>query len=128
MLRVVQWAHDAADRFSKVSLSYPADSKPPVLAFSDVIEPDHQGDAEPIFSATLQANLSTFASFLNFWQDVLERCPSDDIKASLLDHFDFLFLRPLLYVRPNTLNETHLMRNLDIRLWSNLQTMTVDPR
>ncbi|KAI4087713.1 MAG: hypothetical protein LQ344_006598 [Seirophora lacunosa] len=82
---------------SKVSLSYPADSKPPVLAFSDVIEPDHQGDAEPIFSATLQANLSTFASFLNFWQDVLERCPSDDIKASLLDHFDFLFLRPLLY-------------------------------
>ncbi|KAL9013168.1 MAG: hypothetical protein Q9173_002121 [Seirophora scorigena] len=87
---------------SKVSLSYPADSKPPVLAFSDVIEPDHQGDAEPIFSTTLQANLSTFASFLNFWQDVLERCPSDDIKATLLDHFDFLFLRPLLYVLPNT--------------------------
>ncbi|KAL8957337.1 MAG: hypothetical protein Q9193_005362 [Seirophora villosa] len=82
---------------SKVSLSYPADSKPPVLAFSDVIEPDHRGDAEPLFSTTLQANLSTFASFLNFWQDVLERCPSDDIKASLLDHFDFLFLRPLLY-------------------------------
>ncbi|KAL8990398.1 MAG: hypothetical protein Q9177_000940 [Variospora cf. flavescens] len=63
----------------------------------------YRGDAEPIFSSTLQADLATFTSFLNFWQDVLERCPSDDINATLLDHFDFLFLRPLLYVHRDSL-------------------------
>ncbi|KAL8970991.1 MAG: hypothetical protein Q9197_003512 [Variospora fuerteventurae] len=89
---------------SKVSLSYPADSKPPVLAFSDVIDSGYRGGAEPIHSTTLQADLATFASFLNFWQDVLERCPSDDINATLLDHFDFLFLRPLLYVHRDSLD------------------------
>ncbi|KAL8899447.1 MAG: hypothetical protein Q9207_006195, partial [Kuettlingeria erythrocarpa] len=82
---------------SKVALSYSKETLPPILAFSGVTASDQPGDAEPIFSAALQANLATFVSFLNFWQDVLDRCPSADIKATLLDHFDFLFLRPLLY-------------------------------
>ncbi|KAI4126226.1 MAG: hypothetical protein LQ338_003850 [Usnochroma carphineum] len=82
---------------SKIALSYPRDSMPSILAFSDLIDSAHRVNAEPIFSTALQANLATFISFLIFWQDVLERCPSTDIKATLLDHFDFLFLRPLLY-------------------------------
>ncbi|KAL8763342.1 MAG: hypothetical protein Q9184_000813 [Pyrenodesmia sp. 2 TL-2023] len=81
---------------SKVSLSYSKDALPPILAFSDVTASDQSGDADPIFCTALQANLATFVSFLNFWQDVLDRCPSADIKATLLDHFNFLFLRPLL--------------------------------
>lgn len=85
-----------ADDSSKVSLEYPKDKIPPILAFSDVIGRDHPSDAESIHSTALQANLATFISSLVFWQDVLERCPSHDIKATLLDHFDFLFLRPLL--------------------------------
>ncbi|KAL8694226.1 MAG: hypothetical protein Q9224_003612 [Gallowayella concinna] len=82
---------------SKVVLWYPSGSEPAVLAFSNVTNPDHPGDAEPIFSTTLQANLATFLSYLAFWQDVLERCSSADIRATFLDHFDFLFVRPLLY-------------------------------
>ncbi|KAL8937103.1 MAG: hypothetical protein Q9211_003855 [Gyalolechia sp. 1 TL-2023] len=82
---------------SKVALSYSKESMPAVLAFSNVTNIDHPSHAEPIFSAALQANLETFLSFLVFWQDALERCPSHEIKATLLDHFDFLFLRPLLY-------------------------------
>lgn len=71
---------------------------PSVLAFSNAstFEPPH--DAERIFSAVLQTDLGTFISYLIFWQDILERCPSTDIRATLLDHFDFLFLRPLLLV------------------------------
>ncbi|CAL8580893.1 hypothetical protein XPA_006608 [Xanthoria parietina] len=61
------------------------------------MEPVSSSDAEPIFTTALQGNLATFLSYLAFWQDMLERCPSVDIKATLLDHFDFLFLRPLLY-------------------------------
>ncbi|KAL8679177.1 MAG: hypothetical protein Q9186_004521 [Xanthomendoza sp. 1 TL-2023] len=76
---------------SKVVLWYPSGSEPAVLAFSNVTNPDHPGDAEPIFSTTLQANLATFLSYLAFWQDVLERCSSADIRATFLDHFDFLY-------------------------------------
>ena len=57
---------------------------------------DRPTDAEPIFSPTLQANLALFISYLVFWQDVLEQCPSEDIKLTLLDHLNFLFIRPLL--------------------------------
>ncbi|KAL8782967.1 MAG: hypothetical protein Q9213_004975 [Squamulea squamosa] len=82
---------------SKVALAYANGLEPPVLVFSNVTNPDPPADAEPIFSNTVQTNLTTFLSYLAFWQDMLERCPSIDIKATLLDHFDFLFLRPVLY-------------------------------
>ncbi|KAI4110474.1 MAG: hypothetical protein LQ339_001339 [Xanthoria mediterranea] len=82
---------------SKVALTHASGSVPPILTFSNVMEPVSSSDAEPIFTTALQGNLATFLSYLAFWQDMLERCPSVDIKATLLDHFDFLFLRPLLY-------------------------------
>ncbi|KAL8684559.1 MAG: hypothetical protein Q9218_008238, partial [Villophora microphyllina] len=81
---------------SKIALSYNTETAPAVLTFSNAAILDRPFDAEPIFSASLQANLGTFISYLIFWQDILERCSSADIKATLLDHFDFLFLRPLL--------------------------------
>ncbi|KAL8734102.1 MAG: hypothetical protein Q9181_003310 [Wetmoreana brouardii] len=82
---------------SKVALGFAKESVPPILGFSNISNLDHSFDAEPVFSNTLRTNVATFLSYLVFWQDILERCPSVDIKATLLDHFDFLFLRPLLY-------------------------------
>ncbi|KAL8837445.1 MAG: hypothetical protein Q9170_002531 [Blastenia crenularia] len=101
---------------SKVNLSYTAESLPPILAFSNMTDVKVPSDAEPISSATLQANLATFLSFLAFWQDVLERCQSRDIKATLLDHFEFLFLRPLLY--------PSLVESSDIDSGSSVAVMT----
>ncbi|KAL8818741.1 MAG: hypothetical protein Q9223_002689 [Gallowayella weberi] len=72
--------------------------------------------AEPIFSPPLQANLAMFLSYLAFWQDVLERCSSADIKATFLDHFDFLFVRPLLY--------PSLVESSDIDSGSSVAVMT----
>ncbi|KAL9590080.1 MAG: hypothetical protein Q9203_001102 [Teloschistes exilis] len=71
---------------------------------------------KPVFSAGLQTNLGTFISYLIFWQDILERCSSPDIKATLLDHFDFLFLRPLLY--------PSLVESSDIDSGSSVAVMT----
>ncbi|KAL9001577.1 MAG: hypothetical protein Q9169_000152 [Polycauliona sp. 2 TL-2023] len=89
--------HAPTNDSSKVALSHSSGAVPPVLTFSNILNRTPSNDAEPISSPTLQANLATFLSYLAFWQDILERCPSVDIKATLLDHFDFLFLRPLLY-------------------------------
>lgn len=88
--------HPSTDNNSKVALTHASGLVPPILTFSNVMEPVSSSDAEPIFTTALQGNLATFLSYLAFWQDMLERCPSVDIKATLLDHFDFLFLRPLL--------------------------------
>ncbi|KAL8910522.1 MAG: hypothetical protein Q9171_004181 [Xanthocarpia ochracea] len=100
---------------SKIALSHANESVPPVLAFSKVTYPDHADD-EPMFSTTVQAHLATFLSYLTFWQDMLERCPSIDIKATLLDHFDFLFLRPVLY--------PSLVESSDIDCGSSVAVMT----
>ncbi|KAI4279857.1 MAG: hypothetical protein L6R38_004917 [Xanthoria sp. 2 TBL-2021] len=101
---------------SKVALTHASGSVPPILTFSDVMDPTSSSDAEPIFSTALQGNLATFLSYLAFWQDMLERCPSVDIKATLLDHFDFLFLRPLLY--------PSLVESSDIDSGSSVAVMT----
>ncbi|KAL8949921.1 MAG: hypothetical protein Q9222_004010 [Ikaeria aurantiellina] len=101
---------------SKVTLSYAADSMPPVLAFSDVSVSKDRYDADPVFSNALQAKLATLISYLVFWQDLLERCPSTDIKATLLEHFDFLFLRPVLY--------PSLVESSDIDSGSSVAVMT----
>lgn len=89
---------------------------PPILSFSNVNHIDSSSDAEPISSSTLQANLATFLSFLVFWQDALEGCASPEIKATILDHFDFLFVRPLLY--------PSLVESSDIDSGSSVAVMT----
>lgn len=43
------------------------------------------------------AHMETFLSALVFWQDVLQHCKSSDIRRTLLDHFQILFLQQLLY-------------------------------
>ena len=85
-----------ADCNSKLVLSYSKDSLPPILEFSDMTQPLPPVDAELTDSPAFQAHLGTFRSYLIFWQDVQERCYSQDLKQTLLDHFDLLFLRPVL--------------------------------
>lgn len=63
----------------------------------DIARPRTPTDAERTTSPQFKAHLTTFLSYLVFWQDVLEHCSSSDVKRSLLDHFKFLFLQQLLY-------------------------------
>ena len=80
----------------KLVLSFPKDSAPAVIAFSETSQPPASNDAELTDSHDFQAHLATFLSYLVFWQDVLEHCSSVDVKQSLLDHFKLLFLQQLL--------------------------------
>lgn len=80
----------------KLVLSYAEDSVPAIVAFSEVQMPSLAFDVEVTGSPEFQAVLGTFLSYLVFWQDVLEQCPSKDVKLTLLDHFKLLFLRQLL--------------------------------
>jgi len=41
--------------------------------------------------------MATFLSYLAFWQDILDHCRSAEVKQTLLDHFQVLFLQQLLY-------------------------------
>jgi hypothetical protein len=52
--------------------------------------------AESFFGEDFQNHLVTFLSYLTFWQDVLEHCRSTDVRHTLIDHFQILFLQQLL--------------------------------
>lgn len=70
---------------------------PAVLAMSDYSTTHPRATAESAFSARHRAHMATFLSYLAFWQDVLDHCRSADVKQTLLDHFQILFLQQLLY-------------------------------
>lgn len=71
---------------------------PLLLAMSDGCAFDADVQAQSVHSPVHIADMSTLLSALVFWQDVLERCHSLDIKRTLFDHFQILFLQQLLYV------------------------------
>lgn len=80
----------------KLVIDYPPQDLPPILAFSDYQPalPTHE-----IVSSTspeFQAHLETFLSHLVFWQDVLNHCKSIEVKSTLLEHFQIIFLQQLL--------------------------------
>ena len=79
-------------------MSYTKDETPPILAYSEALQLQAAIDAEETTSSDYQTHLETFLSSLVFWQDLLEHCTSADVKQTLLDHFQFLFLGQLLYV------------------------------
>jgi len=82
--------------YRKLVLSFPKDLVPAIVAFSEVARPQSPPGAQMSASEDFQAHLATFLSYLVFWQDILEHCMSNDIKQSLLDHFEYLFLQQLL--------------------------------
>ena len=71
-----------------------------MIAFSDDAQDASASVAIETSSAEFKESLGTFLNYLIFWQDVLENSTSEDVKETLLDHFDFLFLKQLLYVSP----------------------------
>lgn len=69
---------------------------PIILSLSDYLELKPSSEADSLFSPDYQMHMSTFLSFLTFWQDVLEHCRSLDVRQTLIDHFQVLFLQQLL--------------------------------
>jgi len=80
----------------KLSILHPRTELPIILNLSDYLDLRAPPDAESLYSESLQRDLETFLSYLLFWQDILLHCPSLDVKQTLLDHFQVLFLQQLL--------------------------------
>lgn len=70
----------------------------PIIALSDIspgmIQMDDTSDDT---SEEFQENIKSFLSYLAFWQDTLDHCKSTEVKDTLLDHFQVLFVQQLLY-------------------------------
>ncbi|QIX00421.1 hypothetical protein AMS68_005938 [Peltaster fructicola] len=81
----------------ELSILYPDAVLPATLALSDYTTTQPQARAESAFSERHIAHMTTFLSYLAFWQDILDHCKSDEVRQSLLDHFQVLFLQQLLY-------------------------------
>lgn len=82
----------------KLVMTYSEEEPPMILTHSDYKPPEALADqAEPSTSPEFQMHLDTFLSYLIFWQDVLAHCKSVEVKETLLDHFQLLFLQQLLY-------------------------------
>ncbi|KAK8252251.1 Retinoic acid induced 16-like protein-domain-containing protein [Phyllosticta capitalensis] len=81
----------------KLSVLHPPEDRPVILTLSDYPDYHLPNDAESIFSPGFRTHLDTFLSYLAFWQDVLEHCRSPDVRQTLIDHFQVLFLQQLLY-------------------------------
>jgi hypothetical protein len=82
----------------KLSILHPQDNLPLILSLSDYAEMRDNPSTENSHTFEFQNHMSTFLSYLTFWQDVLEHCRSTDVRLTLIDHFQALFLQQLLLV------------------------------
>lgn len=80
----------------KLVIDHPSSDLPPVLALSDYQHPKSQYEVVTSCSPEFQSHLDTFLSHLLFWQDVLNHCRSVEVKSTLLEHFQVIFLQQLL--------------------------------
>lgn len=69
---------------------------PPILALSDYEHPQSSYEVVSSCASEFQSHLETFLSHLLFWQDVLNHCRSIEVKSTLLEHFQVIFLQQLL--------------------------------
>ncbi|KAI1745875.1 Retinoic acid induced 16-like protein-domain-containing protein [Xylaria scruposa] len=81
----------------KLVIDHPPQGLPPVLAFSDYEHPATTFEVVSSCSPDYQLHMDTFLSHLLFWQDVLNHCRSLEVKSTLLEHFQIIFLQQLLY-------------------------------
>ncbi|KAL1898275.1 hypothetical protein Sste5346_003683 [Sporothrix stenoceras] len=87
----------------KLVIDHPANNLPPILALSDYEHPRPAFEAVSSCSSDFQVQLDTFLSHLLFWQDVLNHCRSVEVRSTLLEHFQVIFLQQLLYaIYPST--------------------------
>jgi len=80
----------------KLVIDHAANDLPPILAFSDYEHPKSNYEIISSTSFEFQSHLDTFLSHLLFWQDVLNHCKSVEVKSTLLEHFQVIFLQQLL--------------------------------
>lgn len=80
----------------KLVIDYPPDQLPPILALSDYQHPNTTSEIVSSASPDFQGHMETFLSHLVFWQDVLNHCKSVEVKSTLLEHFQVIFLQQLL--------------------------------
>lgn len=80
----------------RLSLGQPAEGLPPILALSDCRR-EGPTSIPNFFSPHFQTLLDAFLANLAFWQDAIQHCRSTDLKQTLIDHFQVLFLQQLLY-------------------------------
>lgn len=80
----------------KLVIDHPPQDLPPVLAFSDYEHPTTTSEIVSSCSPDYQLHMDTFLSHLLFWQDVLNHCRSVEVKSTLLEHFQIIFLQQLL--------------------------------
>ncbi|KAI8259371.1 hypothetical protein K4K56_006677 [Colletotrichum sp. SAR 10_98] len=81
----------------KLVIDYPTNGLPAILAFSDYERPTSTFEIISSCSGDFQGHIETFLSHLLFWQDVLDHCKSVEVKQTLLEHFQVIFLQQLLY-------------------------------
>lgn len=81
----------------KLVIDHPPDALPPVLALSDYRHPLTTHEIVSSVDEDYQSHMETFLSHLVFWQDVLNHCKSMEVKQTLLEHFQVIFLQQLLY-------------------------------
>ncbi|POR39275.1 Uncharacterized protein TPAR_00529 [Tolypocladium paradoxum] len=81
----------------KLVIDHPPHDLPPILALSDYEHPTSNYEIISSCSPEFQSHLETFLSHLLFWQDVLNHCRSVEVKSTLLEHFQVIFLQQLLY-------------------------------
>ncbi|EPE27973.1 hypothetical protein GLAREA_04764 [Glarea lozoyensis ATCC 20868] len=81
----------------KLVIDYPLGQLPPILALSDYEHPVETSEIVSSASPDFQSHMETFLSHLVFWQDVLNHCKSVEVKQTLLEHFQVIFLQQLLY-------------------------------
>jgi hypothetical protein len=80
----------------KLVIDHPPDQLPPILALSDYQHPNTTSEIVSSASPEFQGHMETFLSHLVFWQDVLNHCKSVEVKSTLLEHFQVIFLQQLL--------------------------------
>ncbi|KAL4941285.1 hypothetical protein BDV06DRAFT_194752 [Aspergillus oleicola] len=76
------------------SLSFYSDAEsdvPHIISHSDHAQQD------TALPPALGVTMDSFMAYLLFWQDTIDHCKSAEVVASLLDHFQVLFLEQLLY-------------------------------
>jgi hypothetical protein len=80
----------------KLSILHNHSELPIILSLSDYGDMKPSPEADNFFSPDFQLHMSTFLSYLTFWQDILNHCHSVDVRQTLIDHFQVLFLQQLL--------------------------------
>ena len=93
-----QMASGLGALYSRLSRQFPpmgvAEKTIPILALSDTVDGDRFSKET---RESFTQNMTEFLTYLAFWQDTVNRCKSQDVEDTLLDHFQVLFVQQLLY-------------------------------